>query len=109
MNHHNHLTPPTFHDGAVDQFIACRVCARCYGDLAKRNAPDYSPENHNYEIYCPTCGDAWHYATVSKTYAEKLGQQAIAANWEIKANLPDLFPNPHHGKPAEQIIHELGY
>lgn len=109
MDHHPQLTPPVFHDGEIDQFLVRRVCARCYSELAKRDGPDFSAKNHEYEAYCPQCGDAWHYATVSRSYAEQLGQQALANAWEVSRNLPDLFPNPHHGKPAEQLLAELGF
>lgn len=100
---------PIFSEGNIDLFIRRRVCARCYGDLESKPAPDFAPDNHIYLAYCPVCEDAWNYATVSRFYAEHLGQQALADNWEIKANLPDLFPNPHKGKSEQQLIDELGF
>jgi len=94
----------TFQDGEIDQFISRRVCARCYGDLIKTQA-----DNRMWDASCPTCGDAWGGATVSRAYAERLGQQALAERSEVKNNLPDLFPNPNRNKTAEQIIKELGF
>lgn len=105
----NALKPPTFQDGEIDLFLRRRVCARCYGDLEKRNAPNYSAHNHEYEAYCPECGNAWNYATVSKGYAEKLGQAALVQMNEVQHNLRDLFPNPHKGKSQSQLLAELGY
>lgn len=93
-----------FPDGVIDKVIQRRVCARCYGDLVKQPAAD-----RQWVAICPTCGDAWGGTTVSRKYAERLGQQAIAERAEVKANLPDLFPNPHSGKPAAQILSELGF
>lgn len=103
------LTAPIFLEGHIDLFLRRRVCARCYGDLESRPSKDYSASNHEYEAYCPECGDAWNYATVSRHYAEHLGQQAIAENWEIKDNLPDLFPSKHKGKSNDQLLEELGF
>lgn len=95
---------PKFTDGLIDQFLQRRVCSRCYGDLQKRVA-----ENRLFEAYCPNCGDAWNYTTVSRHYAERLGQDALNDYLNARANLPDLFPNPHKGKTPEQILTELGY
>jgi len=95
---------PQFPDGEVDQFLQRRVCARCYGDLQKVPAPE-----RMWNVICPTCGDAWNFATVSRSYAEALGQIALDQSWEVRRNLPDLFPNPHQGKSATQILRELGF
>ena len=100
---------PTFADGEIEQHIARRVCARCYGDLVQVNAPDYSAHNHSYNAVCLECGNAWNGATVSKGYAEQLGQTALAQKAEVEHNLKDLFPNPHHGKSEEQLLKELGF
>lgn len=95
---------PKFPDGEIDQFLARRVCSRCYGDLQKVPA-----EDRLWAATCPTCGDAWCYTTVSRSYAERLGQEALEQAGEVKRNLPDLFPSPHKGKTPEQLIAELGY
>lgn len=91
-------------DGMIDQVLARRVCARCYGDLAKRPA-----DNREWDAYCPACGDAWGDATISRHSAEMRGQQALAEMLEVKYNLADLFPNPNKGKSQDQILGELGY
>lgn len=103
------MQAPIFPEGQITLFLRRRVCARCYGDLMSKPAPDYAPDNHVYLAYCPECGDAWGGTTVSKVYAEKLGQRAIAEQWEVEANLPDIFPSPHKGKTPEQLIKELGF
>lgn len=100
---------PIFPEGQIDLFIRCRVCARCYGDLESIEAPGYAPDNHIFLAYCPTCVDAWNYATVSRKYAEFLGQRALADKWEVQSNMPDLFPNPHLGKSTNQLLKELGF
>jgi hypothetical protein len=91
-------------DGEIDRFLRRRVCARCYGDLRKVPADD-----RKWEAVCLSCGDAWQGATISRKGAERRGQQALAELWEVKANLKDLFPNPHQNKPTRQILAELGY
>lgn len=97
-------TPHQFLDrGYADMFASRRVCARCYGDLS------VMPGDHRtWTAECPTCGDAWGYATISRAYAEQLGQRALAERREATENLPDLFPNPHKGKSPNQILKELG-
>ena len=98
-------SPLTFPDrGQADQFASRRVCARCYGDLLVLP----SETERTWEASCPACGDAWGYTTVSRAHAEHLGQRALAEKNEVATNLPDLFPNPHKGKTAEQIIREMG-
>lgn len=96
--------PPKFQDGYVDLFIRRRVCARCYGDLAKQPAP-----NRKWYAICPVCQDAWHYTTISRRTAEMRGQQAILDYYEIRFNpaLADLFPLPWHSE--RKILAELGY
>jgi len=96
--------PPTLPDGDIDRFICRRVCARCYGDLVKRFAEDRA-----YEAVCPVCEGVWGYTTVSRKHAEGLGQKAIADYWRVRANLPDLFPNPVRGKSSAQILNSLGF
>lgn len=91
-------------DGKIDQLLQRNVCARCYGELAKRPAA-----NRLWEAHCPTCGEAWNGATIRRSTAEKRGQQALAELREVKTNLPDLFPNPNRGKTAQQLLSELGY
>lgn len=103
------MKAPSFLEGEIDLHLRRRVCARCYGDLDKRPSADWTESNHQWDAYCPTCSDAWNYATVSRAYAEHLGQQAISEQWEVEINLPDLFPNPHSGKSPEQIMEELGF
>lgn len=93
----------TFLDGEIDRVMRCRVCARCYGDLLKREAP-----GRTWEAYCPTCGEAWGGRTLSRWTAERMGQRALAEALEVRVTLADLFPNPHRGKTAEQILQELG-
>ena len=96
---------PRLPEGIVDQFIGRRVCARCYGELAKRTLKD----TRDFEVYCPTCNGDWNYTTVSRHYAERLGQKALTELDAVKTNLPDLFPNPNKGKSAEELIKELGF
>lgn len=91
-------------EGEIDLFVRRRVCARCYGDLEKRFGP-----GRNYITHCTACGDAWNGATVSRSYAEGLGQKALAELSEVKYNLPDLFPNPNRGKSASQLLAEMGF
>lgn len=94
----------TFLDGEIDIFIRQRVCARCYGDLVKRPA-----EDRMWEAICPMCGTAWGGTTISRWYAERLGQTALQEKVEVAYTMPDLFPSPHRDKSAEQIIQELGF
>lgn len=101
------MDAPKFLDGYIDLFLRRRVCARCYGDLASRPAKDYSPANHVFEAYCPNCEGAWHYATISVRYAERLGQQAIADLWDVKSNMPDLFPRVRMSE--SKILADLGF
>lgn len=103
------LTAPTFRDGEIDLFLRRRVCARCYSELEKQESPDFSPANHEYIAVCPTCQDAWNYATVSRAYAEHLGQVYLSDALEVRENLRDLFPSPVAGKSAEDILKELGF
>jgi hypothetical protein len=93
----------TYHDGEIDRMLHRRVCARCYENLQKREAP-----GRTWEAYCPTCGEAWGGRHISRWTAEHRGQRALAEAWEVKANLRDLFPNPHQGREAEELIRELG-
>lgn len=83
-------------------FIRDRVCARCYGDLRQYPAPDRA-----YFIRCLECGDAWGGATIARYTAEKRGQQALAEIYEVKANMPDLFPRIKMSEA--DIIKSLGY
>ncbi len=99
-----HIAPPALQDGLVDRYIARRVCARCFGDLQKKLAPE-----RMWAVYCPRCQAAWNFATVSRRYAEWLGQEAIAQLCQARENFQDLFPNPHKGKTAPQLLRELGY
>ncbi len=89
-------------DGKIDQFIQRRVCARCYSDLQR----DFAPGSM-WTVRCPTCGDAWGGATVSRKYAEGLGQQALAEYSELKYSRPDLFPQVK--KSAKDAIKDLGF
>jgi hypothetical protein len=91
-----------FQDGQIDLFLRRRVCARCYGDLAKRPA-----DNRMWQAYCPRCGDAWHGATISSKTAGRRGQAAIAELWEVKRNLPDLFPKSTNHRPSAEIVNEF--
>lgn len=93
----------TYLDGEIDRILRRRVCARCYEDLQKREAP-----GRTWEAYCANCGDVWGGRTISRWTAERRGQRALAEAWEVKANLRDLFPNPHKGRPAKELIRELG-
>ena len=86
-------------DGIIDQWMRRRVCARCYGDLYKRPV-----ENRMWEAYCPTCAEAWGGTTISRWTAEQRGQRALAELYEVKANLADLFPNPHRGKTVKDLF-----
>ena len=103
------LTAPTFHDGEIDLFLRRRVCARCYSELEKQESLNFSPSNHEYIAVCPTCLDAWNYATVSRSYAEHLGQVYLSDALDVRENLRDLFPSPHAGKSEEQLLSELGF
>lgn len=91
-------------EGEIDLFLRRRVCARCYGDLEKQFGP-----GRNYITRCAECGYAWNGATVSRSYAERLGQQALGELAEVKHNLPDLFPNPNRGKSESQLLAEMGF
>jgi hypothetical protein len=93
----------TYLDGEIDRILRRRVCARCFEDLQKREAP-----GRTWEAYCPTCGDAWGGRHISRWTAERRGQRALAEALEVRVTLVDLFPNPHKGKPAEQILRGLG-
>lgn len=98
--------PPYFIDGEAELFVKRRVCARCYSDLEMRPHPD---EWGCREVYCYYCGSAWGYTTVSRFYAEHLGQEAILARAEAKKRFADLIPNPHKGKSEKTLLNELGY
>ena len=93
----------TFEDGEVDKFIQTHVCARCYGELMAVEA-----EGRKWTVVCRSCEDAWQGATITRRSAERRGQKALEESAEVKANLADVFPNPHKGKSAEQILKELG-
>jgi hypothetical protein len=97
---------PRLQEGLVDQFISRRVCARCYGELAKQ----VDPEDRNfYQVHCPTCNGDWNFTTVSRDYAVNLGQRNMLDYYEAKANLPDLFPPVRTGKTKEELIKDLGF
>jgi hypothetical protein len=99
------MTPkkvPTFQEGDIDTFIRRRVCARCYHDLEKKLADD-----RMYEAVCPICEGAWGYATVSRKYAESLGQKALADYFIVRENLPDLFPRQK--RTEKQLLSSLGF
>lgn len=98
--------PPIFDQGKVDQFIQRRVCSRCYGDLEKYPAPREKGWA-KYYVRCPECGDAWRYTTVSRSYAEGLGQKALTEYNEVRYNLPELFPVKQRTK--EECLHDLGF
>jgi hypothetical protein len=97
---------PRLQEGLVDIFISRRVCARCYGELAKERDPE---DRNFYTVHCPTCNGDWNYTTVSRAYAVKLGQKAMMEYYEAKANLPDLFPPVRTGKTPEELAKELGF
>ena len=99
-------TAPRFQEGLVDIFISRRVCARCYGELAKERDPG---DRNFYTVHCPTCNGDWNYTTVSRAYAVSLGQDAMLKYSEAKANLPDLFPPTRTGKTPEELIKDLGF
>lgn len=94
----------TAQDGEIDKVLRYRVCARCYGDMRK-----VATDNRLWVAVCPACLDTWGGATISRRTAEMRGQRALAELWEVQANLPDLFPNPHKGKEAKIILSELGF
>ena len=89
-------------DGAIDKFLARRVCARCYGEMRREPA-----ENRNGIAVCPACGNAWGGATISRHTAERRGQKGLADLWEVKYNLRDLFPPVKRGE--KQTLKELGF
>lgn len=101
------MSAPIFHETSAALFIRRRVCARCYGSLAQRPAQESTQERRLVEVYCPGCEDAWHYTTVSLHYAIKLGQQYKAEWWEVRDNLPDLFPRAPFD--SKKILSELGF
>ena len=90
-------------DAEIDRIIKHRVCSRCYGDLCKRPAPD-----RTWEAVCPSCGDAWGGTTISRFTAEMRAQRSMNESLEVRDTLADLFPNPHAGRPASDILSELG-
>lgn len=97
--------PASLPEGKVDQYRQRRVCARCYGDLQRRSKPG----SRDFEVYCPFCAGAWGYTTVTRRYAEQLGQVALADAFDAKKRFEDIVPNPHKGKTAEQLLRELGF
>lgn len=96
--------PPEVDQAAVGGILRRRVCARCYGDLVK------SPGSQTFywAISCPTCGDTWQYTTVSRHYAEMLGQDAVADLNEAQRRFADMLP-PKPQKSQAQILSELGF
>ncbi len=96
--------PKTYQDGIIDRVISRRVCARCYGDLVKTMADD-----RTWGLICPKCGDTWHGATVSRRYAERLGQQAMNEYLEVRHNpaLRDVL-GIERSSEAE-IMKDLGF
>jgi len=97
--------PALLQDGEVDKYIARHVCALCYGDLIKR--PVSNPRG--WEVSCPVCGDAWKFNTVTRRYAERLGQQALADYRDARRRFTDIVPSSVAGKSSAQILKELGY
>jgi hypothetical protein len=97
--------PPILQDGEIDRFLSTRVCARCYNDLVKR--PVANPRG--WSATCHFCGDAWHYTTVSRRYAEQLGQQALSDHRTARDRFADIVPNVTQGKTPEQLLSELGF
>jgi len=93
----------TYTDAEIGRVIKRRVCARCYADLVQMPT-----ENRTWKAVCPTCGDAWGGRTISRWTAERRGQRALAEALEVRVTLVDLFPSPHKGKSAEQILKEIG-
>lgn len=98
------MTNTALPDGVIDKLIRDNVCARCYGDLVK-----VPVEGRLWQPVCQTCGDAWGGTTIRRSTAERRAQQALADLIEVKHNLCDLFPNPHHGKSFKQLLSELGF
>ncbi len=95
----------TYTDLEAKHIIKRRLCARCYGQmiqLAVKGKPGV------YRLDCPTCGDAWGGRTISKWTAERRAQQGLNEALEVRLNLADLFPNRHKGRPAGQLIREIG-
>jgi hypothetical protein len=92
-----------YQQGEVDIILRDRICARCYGHLLKRDVA-----SNQYEVFCPKCGDEWGGATISKKYAERLGQKALIEYREVKVNLPDLF-NDKTGKSETDLLKDLGF
>ena len=98
------LAKPEIDQVEIGGFVSGRVCARCFGDL--RKAP--GTKTFMWAIECPTCGDAWNFTTVSRKYAENLGQQALAEIGDATKRFADLLPaKPKRSK--EQIMSELGF
>jgi len=93
----------TYTDAEIGRFLKHRICARCFEDLQKREAP-----GRTWEAYCANCGDAWGGRTISRWTAERRGQRALAEALEVRVTLVDLFPSPHKGKSREQLMRELG-
>ena len=93
----------TYTDAEIGRVLKHRVCARCYGDLVQMPA-----ENRMWKAVCLSCGDAWGGRTISRWTAEQRGQQGLSEALEVKRNLAELFPNPHKGRPVEQLVREIG-
>lgn len=87
-------------DGAVDRYIAWRVCAWCYGDLVKRPV-----EGRKWQVVCRYCDRPTY--TVSKNYAERLGQKALAERWEVLDTFPEL--RTATGLSEDDLIKSLGF
>jgi len=99
------IAPPLLQDGEVDQFLSRRVCSRCYADLEKR--PVNNPRG--WQVFCYFCGDVWGYTTISRRYAEILGQTALADHRQARTRFADIVPDPLAGKTQSEILSELGY
>jgi hypothetical protein len=98
--------PPVFTDNVdADRFARLRVCARCYSDLVTR--PVNEP-CRGWAVVCVICGASWQFTTVSRKYAESLGQQALTDFRVAQTEHEDLFPKPPRRSEA-QILKELGF
>ncbi len=99
------IIPPLLQDGEIDQFLSRRVCSRCYADLVK--CPVNNPRG--WQVSCHFCGDVWGYTTVSRRYAEILGQTALADHRQARTRFADIVPPAMAGKTQAEILSELGY
>lgn len=90
-----------FRDGEVD-LVACKyICAQCYGDLFKQEAPD-----RRWRLVCHNGHDVEITGRITRKWAEHLGQKLAGRRLDIEVEIDREKTNR---RPAELIIKELGF